>query len=110
MDNRTKALIAGIAISGAAVAGGVGIASASGGNEDNHPDQAISGRALDDASAAALAEIGEGTVTGTEVGDEDSYYEVEVTKDDGSQVDVQLDRSFHVVDVMADHEEAGSAD
>jgi hypothetical protein len=36
-------------------------------------------------------------VTDTEVGDEESYYEVEVTRDDGSQVDVQLDRDFNVV-------------
>ena len=36
-------------------------------------------------------------VTDTEVGDEDSYYEVEVTLDDGSQVDVQLDEGFNVV-------------
>ncbi len=33
-------------------------------------------------------------VTGTEVGDEESYYEVEVTKADGSQVDVQLNDNF----------------
>jgi len=37
-------------------------------------------------------------VTDTEVGDEDSYYEVEVTLGDGSQVDVQLDKAFKVVD------------
>ena len=49
------------------------------------------------ASAAALAYTGEGQVTGTEVGDEESYYEIEVTLDDGRQVDVQLDESFAVV-------------
>ena len=31
------------------------------------------------------------------MGDEESYYEVEVTLDDGTQVDVQLDQSFKVV-------------
>lgn len=36
-------------------------------------------------------------MTGTEVGDEESYYEVEVTLADGSQVDVQLDRAFRFV-------------
>jgi hypothetical protein len=41
-------------------------------------------------------------VTDTEVGDEESYYEIEVTRDDGSQVDVQLDRSFQVVGDEAD--------
>ena len=40
---------------------------------------------------------GGGKVTETEVGDEDSYYEVEVTLDDGTQVDVQLDEDFKVV-------------
>jgi hypothetical protein len=40
---------------------------------------------------------GGGEVTGTEVGDEESYYEVEVTSSHGSQTDVQLDRGFSVV-------------
>ena len=40
----------------------------------------------------------------TEVGDEESYYEVEVTLDDGSQVDVQLDEQFNVVGDEADNE------
>ena len=48
------------------------------------------------------------SVTETEVGDEESYYEVEVTLDDGTQVDVQLDRSFKVVAAEADHEDDGS--
>ena len=76
------------------------------GNEANEaPDQAISGgSALDKASAAALQHTGGGQVTDTEVGDEESYYEVEVTLDDGSQVDVQLDRSFQVVGDEADEE------
>ena len=76
------------------------------GNEPNEaPDQAISsGSALDKASAAALQHTGGGQVTDTEVGDEESYYEVEVTLDDGSQVDVQLDRSFQVVGDEADEE------
>jgi hypothetical protein len=38
------------------------------------------------------------------VGDEDSYYEVEVTRGDGSQVDVQLDRSFQVVGAEGDND------
>ena len=45
----------------------------------------------------ALDHTGGGTVTETEVGDEDSYYELEVTRADGSQVDVQLDENFNVV-------------
>ena len=46
----------------------------------------------------------------TEVGDEESYYEVEVTLDDGSQVDVQLDRSFAVVGSEADREDGANDD
>ena len=83
------------------LAGG-GIALASGvGDDDEAP---ITGSALEKASAAALEHTGEGRVTETEVGDEESYYEVEVTLDDGSQVDVQLDKSFNVVGSSADHE------
>jgi len=51
-------------------------------------------------------------VTGTEVGDEESYYEVEVTLDGGGQVDVQLDEGFNVVGDEADgaDDEGGSDD
>jgi uncharacterized membrane protein YkoI len=66
------------------------------------PDKAIKGSALDQASAAALDYMGGGKVTGTEVGDEQSYYEVEVTSDDGSQTDVQLNKKFDVVSSESD--------
>ena len=66
------------------------------------PDVAISGDALASASAAALAAVGGGTVTQTEVGDEESYYEVEVTFADGHQVDVQLDENFALVTTIPD--------
>lgn len=61
------------------------------------PDVAITGNALDQASSAALAYTGDGVVTGTEINDEESYYEVEVTLSSGAEVDVQLDRGFAVV-------------
>jgi hypothetical protein len=51
-----------------------------------------------------LAYTGGGEVTETEVGDEDSYYEVEVTLDNGKQTDVQLDENFNVVTGMPDSE------
>jgi hypothetical protein len=38
------------------------------------------------------------------VNDEESYYQVEVTKTDGSQFDVQLDRGFNVVGQSPDSE------
>jgi uncharacterized membrane protein YkoI len=101
MQRRTM-LIAGGAAALVVAGAGAGIAAASGGGDDD--EAPISGDALDKASAAALEETGEGRVTETEVGDEESYYEVEVTLDDGTQVDVQLDRSFDVVSSSADHE------
>ena len=76
--------------------------SAATGDDEGTP---ITGTELERASAAALAHTGQGRVTGTEVGDEDSYYEVEVTLDDGSQVDVQLDKAFVVARTMADTED-----
>ena len=36
-------------------------------------------------------------MTGSEVDDEESKYEIEVTLDNGDQVDVQLDEGFNVV-------------
>ena len=85
-----------------AAAGAAAAASASG--DDDATDRAISGGALERAKAAALADT-PGTVTETEAGDEESYYEVEVTRPDGSQVDVQLDRDFRVVGSSADGED-----
>lgn len=76
------------------LAAGAGIA-AGAGSDDSEP--ALTGAALARASRVALDHTGGGRVTGTEVGDEDSHYEVEVTLDGGRQVDVQLDESFAVV-------------
>lgn len=106
MKTRTK-IIAGAALAVGVAGGAAGIASATGGDDAEAP---ITGDALDKATAAALAHTGEGTVSETEVGDEDSYYEVEVTLDDGSQIDVQLDKDFNVVDTMADDETPDDSD
>ena len=102
MQRRTKAVIAGGAAA-AAILGGATWAMA-GGADDDGTDTPITGSALQKASAAALAHTGEGRVTETEVDDEESYYEVEVTLDDGSQVDVQLDEQFNVVGDKVDSE------
>ena len=102
MRNRSKYVI-GVAVIAAAAAIPT-IAVAGGNGDDGEPgDDArevevpITGTDLEKASAAALAYTGGGQVTGTEVDDEESYYEIEVTLDDGRQVDVQLDDSFAVV-------------
>jgi hypothetical protein len=96
--NKRSRVIAISATTLAVAAGGAGLAVAGGtGGEDANESAPITGSALEQAKSAALDHVGEGSVTGTEVGDEESYYEVEVTRDDGSQIDVQLDRGFNVV-------------
>ena len=87
---------------------GVAIAAVAASTADD-AEQPITGAALDQASAVALEHTGEGRVSETEVGDEDSYYEVEVTLDDGSQVDVQLDEQFTVVGDEVDDENEDEA-
>ena len=73
---------------------------------DDAADEHLSGATLDSASKAALAKTGGGKVTGSERDTEHgATYEIEVTKADGSQVDVRLDDQFKVVAVDADHED-----
>lgn len=93
-------LVAG-AIAGLALGGGA-IAGAAGGGDDDRGDRPIGGAALDRASRIAVEHAGGGRVSATEVGDEEGYYEVEVTREDGSQLDVHLDRGFHVLGTAAD--------
>ena len=104
MVKKGKVWIAGIVVIALTVAAGATGIAAKSFSDDSQP---ISGPALEKASAAALAFTGGGRVTETEDGDEESRYEVEVTLDDGSQVDVQLDENFNVVGSKADHEDAG---
>ena len=100
MSRRRKAAIAG-AVALVLGAGGVGVAVATGGDDAEEP---ITGPALSRASDAARDHVGGGRVAETEVGDEDSFYEVEVVRPDGSRVDVQLDRNFEVVGDEVDGE------
>ena len=92
-----------------AVAGGAGVARATGGDDDA-TDKPITGSALERASAAALAHTGEGRVTETEVGDEEGAYEVEVTLADGSETDVHLDKDFKVLGSEAESGDEGDND
>ncbi len=108
MQRRQKVLV-GIAAGAGVVALGAGIAVATGATDTDEDEQdvPITGSVLDEASRIAVEHVGEGRVTDTEVGDEDSYYEVEVTRADGSQVDVQLDEDLSVVSSEADQEDDG---
>ena len=57
----------------------------------------------------ALREAGGGRVTGTEVGDEEGYYEVEVTLPDGRQMDVHLNQKFTVLGTETDSGDSGES-
>jgi uncharacterized membrane protein YkoI len=67
--------------------------------EEEEIDTPITGTPLELASAAALDHIGQGRVTDSEVGDEEGFYEIEITLDNGKEVDVHLDENFNVLSV-----------
>lgn len=107
MRRRVTLIVAGVASVAVLGLGGAAIADARMG-DDGEP---LSGAKLHRASAAALKATGGGRVTETEHDSEDgATYEVEVTKADGSQVDVRLDESFNVVVVEGDEEERNDSD
>jgi uncharacterized membrane protein YkoI len=100
MNRKLRTALIGSGVVAALAAGGAGIAVATGAGDDDGADKPITGSALERAKRAALEHTGGGQVTATEVGDEEGYYEVEVRRTDGRQVDVHLDRGFNV---LADH-------
>ena len=91
-----KRIVVVLASTAVLTAGAVSSAVAMAGDDDAR-ERPIPAADLGQAERAALEETGGGTVTGTEVDDEESKYEVEVTLRDGTQVDVQLDADFRVV-------------
>ena len=99
MKRRTKIAVGAAAIV-ALSAAGTGIALSS--DDDDGTEVPITGTALEQATEAALRATGGGTVVETEQGDEESFYEVEVRKLDGTSVDVQLDENFQLVEISGD--------
>jgi uncharacterized membrane protein YkoI len=91
------------------VLAGAGVAYASGSGEDSSEPQAT-GPGIEKAKSIALEHTNGGHVSGTEIGDEEGYYEVEVIRGEGSQVDVHLDRDFNVLSTPADNEGSDSKD
>jgi len=100
------AAVAALGLGGAAIAGATGGGDDGRGKGDDGAGKPVTGAALDRASAVALDHTGGGRVSATELQDEEGYYEVEVTRGDGSQVDVHLDSHFNVLDESADGEGA----
>ena len=87
MNSRAKKLIlagaavAALGVGGTAIAGNVG-SDENGGAGDDGPGSPVTGAALDRASRVAIDRVGGGDVTGSELQDEEGYYEIEVTRDD----------------------------
>jgi len=100
----TVAALAALALGGAALAG-----AASSDSEKGDTSKAITGGAKAKAEQAALAATGGGEVNQTELDNENgATYEVEVTKPDGSTVDVRLGDRFDVITVESDREDPGN--
>jgi hypothetical protein len=120
MNDKIKRILMALGAVAALGAGGAAIAGAAGSNDPStaaHSEAAesedeagrddgegtpVTGSELDRASAVALDAAGGGTVSGSEKNDEEGYYEIEVTRDDGSEVDVHLDRDLSVLSTDAD--------
>jgi hypothetical protein len=107
MDRRTRLGIGGAAaVLVIGVGSFLGIAAATGGDDDEQ----LGGSTRDRAVSAALASTGGGRVLETEAGDDGAAYTVEVERPDGSVVEVQLDADFTVTGAPADDGGGGGED
>ena len=109
MKRKTTKLAAGIAALAAFALGGAALAGA--GQGDDGDSAQLTGATAARAHAAALKATGGGEVNQSERdGENGATYEVEVTKPDGSTVDVRLDGSYHVIVIESDSEDGDGAD
>jgi hypothetical protein len=100
----TRKLIIGAATLTALLAGG-GAAVAAGHQDGGRVPDPERGRAV----GAALDATDGGTANSVERDSENgATWEVEVTRTDGSTVDVRLDAQYQVVVIEGDHEDSGS--
>ena len=103
MRKRVVIAAAGIAVVAAVGAGGVAVATS---GDDGPASHQYTQEQADAATKAALTATGGGTANSVETDNENgATYEVEVTKTDGTTVDVRLDDNFQVVVIEGDSEE-----
>jgi hypothetical protein len=95
--SKRKLIVAVVAVL-ALLGAGTGVVLASAGDDD----APLQGTTLDRATSAALRHVGGGTVVETEIGDDGAAYGVEIRKDDGSVVEVNLDENFKVIGAESD--------
>ena len=105
MRKRTLIAAAGTGVVLAATAGGVAAAT---GGDDGPASHQYTQKQADAASQAALKATGGGKVNSVESDSENgATYEVEVTKTDGTTVDVRLDEGYKVIVIEGDREGPG---
>ena len=105
--SRTKKILAVGGAIAALGAGGAAIAGAVGGGDTG---ENAKGPGADKATAAALELTGGGTANSVERdGENGATWEVEVTKPDGSTVDVRLDEGYNKVVIEGDSESSSDA-
>jgi uncharacterized membrane protein YkoI len=97
-----KTMVIAAAVAMLLALGGAGIAYANGGDSEEQ----LTGPDAEKAKSAAIAAVGGGTVTEVERDDGNGTgaFEVEVTRDDGSQLEVHLDSDYNVVGRQADED------
>ena len=98
-----RTLVIAAAVAMLVALGGAGIAYANGGADS---EEQLTGPDAQKAKSAAIATVGGGTLTEVERDDGNAtgVYEVEVKRDDGSQVEVHLDGDYNVVGQEADED------
>ena len=100
MKKRTAAAAAGLGVIAALGVGGVAVAA---GGDDG--DATVTGPQADKATSAALDATDGGHANSVERDSENgATWEVEVTRTDGSTVDVRLDEGYDVVVIEGDSE------
>jgi uncharacterized membrane protein YkoI len=103
MRKRVLVAAAGVGVVLAVAAGGIAVAT---GGDDGPASHHYTQEQADAATNAALKATGGGTANSVETdGENGATYEVEVTKPDGTTVDVRLDDRYHVVVMEGDGED-----
>lgn len=104
---KKKTVIAVAGLGAAAVVAGGAIAQAGGSDGEGN----VTGPRADKAVAAALEATSGGTANSVERdGENGATWEVEVTREDGSTVDVRLDAGYDLVVIEGDSERADGDD
>lgn len=105
---KKRAAVIGGGVAATAVLVGGGVAVAGGGEAGEQGSHDFTQAQADEATDAALKATGGGQVNAVELDNEDgATWEVEVTKTDGTTVDVRLDEGYAVVVIEGDTEDAG---